>query len=156
MARKPRRRSKAPQLAFYIVRITGWDWSYSFSVNSVSYRDTKYNEYRHLHVFGTLLLPLKIKVEKVKLVFLPDIDPEEIKQQGEPPRCVGSLSIWQNALDGNLSMPRDALDPVLQMLLAGRFKYVVLNGEPMRYRKALIGNYDMATEVDVDDYPDDD
>lgn len=64
MARKPRRKSKAPQVAFYIVQITGWDWSYSFGVNSTSYRDTKYNEYRHLHVFGTLLIPGKIKIEK--------------------------------------------------------------------------------------------
>ena len=132
MGQKPRRRSKAPQLAFYIVQITGWDWSYSFSVNSVSYRDTKYNEFRHLHVFGTLLVPRKIKVEKVELVFLPDIEPEEMKQHGQPPRCVGSLAFHRNALDGNFSMPKDALDPVTQMLLAGRLKYVVLDGEPMR------------------------
>jgi hypothetical protein len=156
MTRKPIRRSKAPQLAFYIVQITAWDWSYSFGVNSTPYRDTRYNEYRHLHVFGTLLIPRKIKVEKVELVFLPDLGPTEMEQHGEPPRCAGSLSIWQNALDGNLSMPKDALNPVMQMLLAGRLKYVVLHGKPTRYRKALIRNYRMVAEVDPDDYPDGD
>jgi hypothetical protein len=100
------------------------------------------------------LLPRKIKVEKAELVFLPDIEPEEMKRQGEPPRCVGFLSIYRNALDGNFSMSKDALDPVMQTVLAGRLKYVVLHGEPMRYRKALIRNYRMVTEVDPDDYPD--
>jgi hypothetical protein len=28
MAQKPGRQCKAPRLAFYIVQITGWDWSY--------------------------------------------------------------------------------------------------------------------------------
>ena len=55
---------------------------------------------------------------------------------------------------GYLSMPTDALGPVMQMLLADRFKYVELDGKPMRYRKALIRLYDLVTALNVEDYPD--
>jgi hypothetical protein len=34
-------------------------------------------------------------------------------------------------------MAADALEPVMQMLLADHVKYVVMHGESMRYRKAL-------------------
>jgi len=41
-------------------------------------------------------------------------------------------------LSGGFSMAADALEPVMQMLLADHVKYVVMHGESMRYRKALI------------------
>jgi hypothetical protein len=58
-------------------------------------------------------------------------------------------------LAGYLSMPTDAIGPVPQMLLGGRFKYVVLDGEHMRYRKALIRHYEIKIGHNEEDYPDD-
>ena len=41
-------------------------------------------------------------------------------------------------MEGNLAIPKDALAPVPQMLIADRLKYVVMNGERICWRKALI------------------
>jgi hypothetical protein len=49
-------------------------------------------------------------------------------------------------LMGYLSMPVDAPGPVLQMLLSGRFKYALMDGEHMRWRKALIGHYQLTAQ----------
>jgi hypothetical protein len=157
MPRKKRARRQAPTISFYIVRITGWDWSYSFGANAVLYRDELFSDYRHLQIRGTLLLPRRIKVETVELHCLPDIGPQEMKREGQPPpRAVGSLHIQETRLMGNLSMAADALGPVMQMLIADRLKYVVLDGERMRWRKALIRHYEIMTQVTVEDYPDGD
>lgn len=43
----------------------------------------------------------------------------------------------------------------MQMLLAGRFKYIVLDGETMHYRKARIRHYRFETQIVLDEYPDD-
>ena len=40
-------------------------------------------------------------------------------------------------------MPKDGLGPVLQMLQARRLKYVALDGDALRYGKALIRHYEM-------------
>jgi hypothetical protein len=156
MPRKKRRQTKTFPLTYYVVQITDWDWSYSFSVNAVAYRDEQFSDYRHLQIRGTLLRPRKIKVETVELFFLPDIGRAEMERRDlPPPRAVGSLYIRETALIGNLSMPTDALDPVMQMLLADRLKYVALDGEPMRWRKALIRHYEIKTQHNEEDYPDD-
>jgi hypothetical protein len=60
-----------------------------------------------------------------------------------PPRAVGSLHQEDRSLIGRLEMPKDELDPVLQMLQARRLKYVALDGDALRYGKALIRHYEM-------------
>ena len=56
---------------------------------------------------------------------------------------------------GYLSMPIDVLGQILQMLLAGPFKYVLMDGEHMRYRKALIRHYELTAQHNEADYPED-
>ena len=51
-------------------------------------------------------------------------------------------------------MARDALGLVLQMLIAGRFKYLVMYGEPMRYGKTNIRSCHFNAALDPEDYPD--
>lgn len=51
-------------------------------------------------------------------------------------------------------MANDALGLVMQMLIAERYKYLVMYGEPMRYRQARIHSYHFETELNLEDYPD--
>jgi hypothetical protein len=51
-------------------------------------------------------------------------------------------------------MAADALEPVMQMLLADHVKYVVMHGESMRYRKALIRHCQLVKQLDPEEYPD--
>lgn len=155
---KKKRRGR-PQLAMvdYVVQITDWDWSYSFGLNSAPHDNRRYNDYRHLLIRGRLLLPtpLMLKAEIAELTFLPDVRPEDIEPRGEhQPRAVGHLNINRGMLTGGLSMATEALDSVMRLLLAGRLNYLELHGEPMRYRHALIRSYQLAKQLNPDDYPD--
>jgi hypothetical protein len=139
-----------------------WEWDLSFGVNVPKYEDWQYSDYRHLQIHGTLLRPRKLKVETVELTVIPNIGPAEMEPRHDRPplRAVGSLSVDGKKSEGTrlvgyLSMPTGALGPVLQMLIAGRFKYVLMDGEVMRWRKALIRNYRLTAEHDEADYPDD-
>lgn len=50
-------------------------------------------------------------------------------------------------------MPADALAPVLQMLITGKFRYVVVNGDRPRYRQGLFRSYRFETTMSDDDLP---
>jgi len=161
MPRKGQHRSQAFAPAHYNIEITGWDWGFSFSVNVPPGDDRLYSDYRHLHVHGHVLRPRKINVETAELLFLPEVGLSEMQlQHGQTrPSAVGSVSTEGTRtegmrLAGYLSMPSDALGLVLQMLIGGRYKYVLLDGERLRYRKALIRHYFFSGEYNDDEYPD--
>ena len=144
------------------MQITRWDWSYSFSTNVPKYEDARFSEYRHLLVHGNVLRPSRIKAETAELWFFPTIKPEDflpLSDQTRPP-SVGSLNIRGSKVEGfrllgYLSMPDNALEPVLQMLIADRFKFVLMQGEPLRWRKCLVRRFEFTAEHDEADYPDD-
>jgi hypothetical protein len=157
MAKKKQRGRPVLSMEYYIVQITNWDWSYSFSVNVPKWEDRRYSDYRHLLVRGNVLLPssLKAKAETAELTFMPDVREVDFEPGDRaPPRGVGHLNIDNRLLSGGFSMAADALEPVMQMLLADRVKYVVMHGESMRYRKALIRHYQLVSQLDPEEYPD--
>lgn len=55
------------------------------------------------------------------------------------------------ALQGGLSVPRDALDAILTVLTAQRFRLLVMHGTRLRYRQALIRSYRLETRFDPED-----
>jgi hypothetical protein len=89
------------------------------------------------------------------LNFIPEVIEMDRHHGDEPPRGVGTLNIHDKRLTGYLSMPLDTLGQVLQMLIAEHYRYVLLNGEPMRYRKAFIRRYEFTARYNADEYPDD-
>ena len=52
-----------------------------------------------------------------------------------------------------LSMPADALEPVLRMFIAGKMRYVVMNGTPLYYREALVEHYRVESTYNPEDLP---
>ena len=54
----PRKKSrqKFDETAYYHVQITSWAWDYSFGVNTSKHEDQRYSDYRHLHIYGRVLL----------------------------------------------------------------------------------------------------
>ena len=59
------------------------------------------------------------------------------------PTDVGSISVSRGKFEAMLTMPRDALMPVLQMLIAEKLKFIDLHGERMRYRSTPIRSYQL-------------
>lgn len=150
MIERRERRRETRSFGFYLLRIDEWDWSYNFGLVSERFAERHFEEFRHLRLRGAFLRPRNIEVEKAELIFLPNVPPSEM-EAGErplpelpdrpPPLGVGSLFVQEKRLIGHLEMPKDALDPVLHMLQAGRLRYVALHGEAMRYNKCIIRHY---------------
>lgn len=151
MHKKRQGRGKRASFGFYLVCITGWDWSYNFGLVSERFAERHFEEYRHLRVRGRLACPKTIKGKSVELVFLPNVRLADLAAQSQPPDLadappphgVGSLHLRGKALIGHLTMPKDALNPVLQMLQARRLRYVALDGDAIRCNKCVIRHYEI-------------
>jgi hypothetical protein len=58
-------------------------------------------------------------------------------------RGVGYVASTKDNLNGGLTIPAERLDALLQGLIADRLKYLVMQGEPLRYRHASIHGYSL-------------
>jgi hypothetical protein len=68
-------------------------------------------------------------------------------------RGIGSISLFRGKFEALLMMPEDALAPILQMLVAEKFRFIDLHGERMRYRSATIRSYRLEMNIDEEDMP---
>lgn len=153
--RKVRQRSKAQEEAvYYVVELSDWDWSFMFGVSNARNIDHgPYSDYRHLHLYGKLLRPANLKTASVELTFLPNPELNEARRDKHEPRFIGSLSLHHGKLDALLSMPADVLPDVLQMLIANRFRYAVLDGTKLRYRQGEVRSLRLEMKIEDDDLP---
>lgn len=153
-AGKKRRAAKRDETIQYVVEIADWDWSLSFGIGWR--RDIErepYSDYRHLHIKGRLLRPTKMKVSDAEMTFMPDAELDWRERSKHEPKSVGIIQIYQGSFKPLLNMPNDALAPVLQMLIAGKFKYVTLSGDKPRYGHGLIRSYRFEMTMDDDGLP---
>lgn len=152
---RKRRRKPRQEPVDYVVQIEAWDWSFSFGVNWSKHFDDPYMDFRHLQLTGRLFHPKTIKAEKAEVTLMPDARLNEARRQQNKPTGVGSLNLHQGTLSALLSMPQDALDSVLQMLVADRFKYIIMIGDPLRYRQGMVKDYRLERELNEDNLPPD-
>jgi hypothetical protein len=104
----------------YVVPITDWRWTLSFGINPGRWPPGTYNDYRHLTLSGTLLRPRRLETRAVSLTLMPTVLSET---SDTPPQGGGSLNLnlaLDRVLQGLLTLPIDALAPVLVMLTAER------------------------------------
>jgi hypothetical protein len=160
MASRSKRRAKhAVVFDTYVLPIQSWNWIYSLGIYDVKWQpDEAYSEHRHLIVRGALDVPKSIAGHKVELAFIPSRDLREPMPVGrERPRAVGSFnkSRGSDVLQGLLSMSEDVLPALLPMLISERLRYVVLFGEKLKRRSALIRSYSFQSIITEDDLPPD-
>jgi hypothetical protein len=152
--RKAKRRRKPPdEFVGYIVAIEDWNWGYSLSLDTDRHAIDPYHEFRHLQIRGRLLHPMGLKTDRVEITLLPSYDmlPEARKER--KPRCAGSLDLYDDRISGLVSIPTDALSPILQMLIGGRFRFVEMRGPRFRYRQTLCNSFRLEMKLDPDDLP---
>lgn len=125
----------------YVVEILEWDWSLRFGLQHDRHSRRAYSDFRHIELSGQLVMPQGITSLPVELTILPDIEPETRRTDEFSPQAVGSLDLQESRLWGLVSMPKDALAPVLQMLAVKRLRYLSLYGPRLRRRKTLIQSY---------------
>lgn len=152
-ARMKRGRKPREEFIDYIIAIEGWDWSYSLSLNTDRRAVDPYHEFRHLQIRGRLLHPTGLKTDQFELTLLPsyDLDPEVRKQSS--PLGVGSLDAYGDRITGLMSIPVDALSPILQMMIGERFKFIAMRGDRLKRRRALFRSFRLEMSMDEDDIP---
>jgi len=151
--RRKRRRKPHNEPVYYVMQIESWDWSLSFGVSQSKHFDDPYMDYRHLELNGRLLQPTNIKANMAEAILIPDKNLNEENRQQHQPKSVGSLNLSDGKLRALLSIPQDVLDTILQMLAAERFKYIVITGDKLHYRQAMVKSFRLECELDEDDLP---
>ncbi|MCS3498299.1 hypothetical protein M2189_002743 [Bradyrhizobium japonicum] len=146
-----RRRRPREEIVDYIVAIEDWDWGYSFSLNAERRPLDPYQEFRHLQIRGRLLQPAGLKPEEVEISLLPAPDLVGERRKAFEPIALGSLSVRTEGISGNIGVPWDALTPILQMLIAGRLKFVLMRGPRFRHRSAKLNSLRLETKLTEDD-----
>jgi hypothetical protein len=124
--KKRRRRTPLAEFDQYIMQIASGDWSYSFSLNTQKNAIDPYHEFRHLRITGKLLRPIGQKTDKVELTLLPKADDNEDRRADHKPLSVGSLEVYADRIVGLISIPMDALPPILSMMVGDRFEFVTM------------------------------
>lgn len=148
-----KRRRKEDEYGSYVVQIEGWEWGFSFGIGNRRFNDGPYMDFRHLHLHGKLIVPSRIKTETVEVILMPNSLQTNERYGIAEPSSVGSVSVSRGRFEALLTMPCDALVPVLQMLIAEKLRFIDLHGERMRYRSAPIKSYRLEMNMDPDDMP---
>ncbi|MDA9478895.1 hypothetical protein XI03_31290 [Bradyrhizobium sp. CCBAU 65884] len=152
--RKVKRRHKSSEeFVDYIVEIESWDFNYWLALNTLRNALDPYHEHRHVEMKGRLLRPTGLKPDRMDVSLFPSISLEEERRKDLKPIAVGAIEAYPERLDASLSIPSDALTAVLQMLIAGRLKFVVMRGSKFRYRSARLQSYRLGTKLEEDEDP---
>jgi hypothetical protein len=69
------------------------------------------------------------------------------------PLALGGLDAYPDRIVGSLGIPTDLLPPILQMLIAGQFKFVLMRGTKFRYRSARLHSFRLEMKLTEDDMP---
>jgi hypothetical protein len=152
---KSNMRPSAPPEEFveYVVDIIDWHWAYHLSFKSGNYRDDDpYREFRHLKIIGKLLGPAGLRTEVVHISLLPSSVMSEERRKNSKPIALGALELYPDMIQGLIGIPADVLSPILQMLIAKKLKYVLLNGSKFYRRSARLTGFSLEMRL-PDDAP---
>lgn len=102
---------------------------------------------------GRLLHPKGLRTDRIALTFLPSRDLEAETRKALRPLLVGSLDGHGDEITGLFSLPEDALPPILQMMIADRFKFFVAHGTGFSHQRATLTGFRLEMKLDPDDLP---
>ena len=128
-----------PPKVRHIIEIDRWRFDYYFGVNDVSVIDKAYLDHRSIEIEGPIVEPVAIKAKKAKVTLTPSDGLIEAAKQSkrrfgdrlgassEPREIspVGYVHYRSAEYSANLFFPSDMLQPILIMLWADQYKYVL-------------------------------
>ncbi|QOZ24093.1 hypothetical protein [Bradyrhizobium sp. CCBAU 51753] len=149
--KKARLRKPPEEIVDYVVEIEQWDFGYWLALNTLRDPLDPYHDHRHLHLKGRLLRPTGLKTERVEVSLFPSLGLQEERRKDLKPIAVGSIEAYTERFSASKGIPSDALAPIIQMLNAGRLKFVVMRGSKFRYRSARLVSYSLNSKLNEDD-----
>lgn len=147
---KPRR--SRPQLetqrAIYQIKLSGWDFSWSFSLalpKNLRANEGHYHEHMILTLKGEVLYPEGFKYPEVECQLYAD---PRLTQYIDPPKGIGSMTASGTRLVAYIAVPRERIDALVSA--ADRLLSLELNAIPLHYRRALVMSIHLGTEPEPD------
>ncbi|MGA7809768.1 hypothetical protein [Bradyrhizobium sp.] len=154
--KKARRRKPPEEIVDYIVEIEDWDFGYWLALNTLRDALDPYHEHRHVELKGRMLWPKGLKTDRVEISMFPSVSLLEERRRDLKPIAIGAIEAYPERLGASVGIPQDALAPILQMLIAERFKFVVLRGSKFLYRSARLVSFSLRAQLGEDDLPSED
>jgi len=145
---KKKRGQRVEETVSYLGEIKDWDWGFSFGINRTKHFPEPYLDFRHLRISCDLLRPSDFKTNSIELTLLPDVHLNLGASSAEKLPSVGSLYFHDGSLRGSLFVPADALNLLVQTLIAERLRYASLEGTRLRYRQGLVHSYRLEMSLD--------
>jgi hypothetical protein len=136
------------QRVIYQIKLSGWDFSWSFSLaqpNSLMANEGHYHEHMILTLNGEVLYPESFKYPEVRCQLYAD---PRLKQDIAPPKGIGSMTASGTRLTVYIAVPRERVDALVGA--AERLLSLELNATPLHYRRALIMSMHLSTEPEPD------
>ncbi|CAN7570665.1 hypothetical protein LJR220_005209 [Bradyrhizobium sp. LjRoot220] len=136
----------------HVIEIVDWEWDYMFGIDTGRFNNGPYMDYRHLNIEGTILRPTSIKASAGEVTLFPDHRLSDIEgRRKHEPKAVGAISHRGKDYQANLHLPADAFGLVLQMMIAGRYRYVLIEAHKSFRGEALIRHFRFSGTIDEDD-----
>jgi hypothetical protein len=141
----------------YPVRIIDWNVDYSLQLDKDRrFFKGPYWEHCSLDLTGEFLGPKKLEGREVTITLLGNrtLDGEIARPDSlnYEPLGVGGLTARGKEATYIGSLPHQSFGLVLTMLQAGKIRYVIFNGNALRYGSTPIRGITLTGEFDPDDY----
>lgn len=136
------------QRALYQIKLSGWDFKWSFSLalpNNLRANEGHYHEHMILTLKGEVLYPESFKYPEVECQLYAD---PRLTQDINPPKAIGSITASGKRLVAYIAVPRERIDTLVDV--ADRLLSLELNATPMYYRRALVMSIHLGTEPEPD------
>jgi len=155
--RRKKRKRKAEENCSYIIEITDWELTYSFSVNwNEKLIEGPFFEALNLEVKGLIRVPEKYASKELNATFLGNRkmvpDPRDPEFSDWKPRCVGSITLRGETREFLGSLPLDSVPILCNLLETGRIKFVDLYGKVPSYGSAEIRSIRFLQKYDPEEY----
>lgn len=136
------------QRVIYQIKLSGWDFSWSFSLaqpNSLMANEGHYHEHMILTLRGEVHYPESFKYPEVECQLYAD---PRLTQDISPPKAIGSMTASGTRLMAYIAVPRERVDALVGA--ADRLLSLELNATPLHYRRALVMSIHLSTEPESD------
>lgn len=135
----------------HIIEIEDWDFDYLFGLGEAKLDHGPYFDCRHLRIRGTVLRP-STKASHAEIVCFPrkELNESEVDTAVQP-KAVGYITNRGKDYSANLHLPAEMLVPVLQMLIAKRYRYIVIEASPSFRGESTVRHFTFSSTIGADD-----
>lgn len=128
----------------HVLKVESWRFNYMFGTGKTRFCPELYSDFRHLLIRVSIVQPKGIKAKQGEVTCLGYdylmAGYKERAKESDRTRPVGHVSYRGADYSATLLLPSDALPLILQMLIAGRYRFIEFDAEKGS-RDAAIDRY---------------